>query len=280
VVLHVDKQRALDWSDEEVVERWMQLYKGDLLVDKWLQAPDLLSNPMLKVVKETIEKWRERLYSIEWFMRGVNETIARMANEEENCKGRFWEGRYKSQALLDEVALLSCMAYVDLNPVRAGMADDLEGSDFTSIQQRIHEYALANKSRTQKATKRYEKHQNPGEDSVEEQIPQAELMEFDGSSHTPVNVAIPFSLVDYFELVDSTGRVIRSDKKGHIPDRCVNILEQLGVDSSHWIEHITQFGFKYASGVGSVVNLNEFAALRNSRWAKGIKTSERFYLQK
>ena len=53
--------------------------------------------------------WHERLYDIGWFMRGVNETIARMANEEENCKGRFWEGRYKSQALLDETAVLSCM---------------------------------------------------------------------------------------------------------------------------------------------------------------------------
>jgi hypothetical protein len=74
-------------------------------------------------------------------MRGVNETIARMANDEENLKGRFWEGRYKSQALLDEAALLTCMAYVDLNPIRANMTDDLIKSDFTSIQQRLFDYA-------------------------------------------------------------------------------------------------------------------------------------------
>ncbi len=67
-------------------------------------------------------------------MRGVNETIARLANSEENIKGRFWEGGFKSQALLDETALLSCMAYVDLNPIRAGMQQDLVDSDFTSIQ--------------------------------------------------------------------------------------------------------------------------------------------------
>ena len=57
-----------------------------------------------------------------------------------NCKGRFWEGRFKSQALLDEQALLACMVYVDLNPVRAGLCETPEASDFTSIQQRLQAY--------------------------------------------------------------------------------------------------------------------------------------------
>jgi len=131
----------------------------------------------------------------------VNEFIARKANSEDNCKGRFWEGRFKSQALLDESAILSCMMYVDLNPIRAKMADSIKESDFTSIQERIKQYKAFQKQR----------HHKSSEISVSQQP--SKLLQFGCSIDKNT---IPFTLFDYLELADFSSRLVTPNKRGSV----------------------------------------------------------------
>ena len=136
IVLYIDLDKANAWSDREVVEQWHQCFNGTALTQKFARG-EVIDEYQVAQLKHLIATYRSRLSDISWFMRCLNEPIARQANFEDNCTGHFWEGRFKSQALLDEAAVLACMAYVELNPIRAKMANTPENSDYTSLQLRV-----------------------------------------------------------------------------------------------------------------------------------------------
>jgi len=125
------------WSNKEVARRIWNLFPRRRNQDGTPAEPTEIELETLTSDPEKIEKYRTRLSDVSWLMRQLAENIARRSNKEDNCTGRFWEGRFKCQPLLDDQALLACAAYVDLNPVRAAIAETPETSDFTSIQDRI-----------------------------------------------------------------------------------------------------------------------------------------------
>jgi REP element-mobilizing transposase RayT len=138
LVVRVDAERAQGWSQEEVLRRWTRLYVGPELVQRYVRDGESgLCAAQLDAVHGWAETYRSRLADLSWFMRVLNQSIARMANAEDQVTGRFWEGRFKSHALLDEAAVLTAMAYVDLNPIRARLATVPEDSAFTSIAERL-----------------------------------------------------------------------------------------------------------------------------------------------
>ncbi len=130
-VLWVKPSVAAEWSAEEVARRWLSVFGKRVDGPTEQDVAQAVGNP------ERIELWRDRLGDVSWFMRCLNEWLARKANAEDECTGRFWEGRFRCQLLEDEGAVLACMAYVDLNPVRAKMATCLEESRLTSVHDRI-----------------------------------------------------------------------------------------------------------------------------------------------
>jgi hypothetical protein len=167
----------------------------------------------------------------------LNYYIALHANREDGCTGHFWEGRFKSQALLDAAALLSCMAYVDLNPVRAGIAQRLEDSDYTSIQARIRQL----------------------KSQQEEETPA--LMLFDANETDQQHpMKLPYGLKDYLELVDWSGRLHRADKKRHLSDKRPRLLTSLGLSPGQWkllAQEIQKEAITMLNGLDKVVRMEK-----------------------
>jgi hypothetical protein len=164
-------------------------------------------------------------------VRLLNEKLARQANKEDGCKGHFWEGRFKSQALLTESALLACMTYVDLNPIRAALAERPEESDYTSIKQRLD-----------------------GE-QPEASLPPL-LLPFASQGNPD---GLPYAFADYLMLVDWTGRAIRTDKRGHIPAHLAPILQRLGLDRAQWLRQVVLFRQQGIRVVGDWEHCHQFA---------------------
>ena len=236
IVVRINAEETESWSDDEVARRWTQLFHRPDLIRRFL-SDSALSATEQDQVAQLVSTWRCRLQDLSWFMRCLNEPIARMANREDRCTGRFWEGRFKSQAILDERALLVCMAYVDLNPIRAAMATTPETSDFTSIQERI---------------------QHPNSAGVRAFSDQGDA------------VGISFTQNDYLEMVDWAGREIQGNKKGSIPASAPPILARLNMSSSPVLDYLNRKEDYMPVALGPVSQLRYFAQAVGRRFIKGL----------
>jgi REP element-mobilizing transposase RayT len=241
VVLRIDPRRPRGWSDEEVVARWTRIERtldGETdPADRWLRERMLLRQP------ERLTELRERLGSLSWFMRFLNEAVARAANAEDRCTGRFWEGRFKCQALLDEAAVLACMAYVDLNPIRAGLCDQLIDSDFTTIQRRLR--ALE------------------GEDSADQRT----LAPMAGEdSHAGPDL----SERAYIELVDWTGSIARPDKRGVLARQAPVEVASIRGSPHWWQRSALDIEAAFGCAVGSPLHLKAHAKATGRAWLRGM----------
>ncbi len=256
-VLHINTARAKCWSDFEVVEHWHRLFNGTVMSQQYLKD-GTLPEAQMYVFQGVIDKWRSRLQDISWFMRVLNEEIARAANSEDGCTGRFWEGRFKSQALLDDAALIACMAYVDLNPVRANMAKTPEKSAHTSI-----------KKRCQTAKKK----QHPNHINQQENT----LLAFVGNPRENQPKGIQVRLSDYLNLVDCTGRILRSGKRGRINRNAEKILNRLNIDEDKWLEITNNFESCFHSFVGNEQKLRRACQHLHYQRPSGLAACQKIF---
>jgi hypothetical protein len=292
IVVRIDDEQAKKWTDEEVLRRWTQLFTGPLFIRRYLSEDRAeMDISQLASVSTSAATYRERLHDLSWFMRVLNESIARMANSEDECTGRFWEGRFKSQALLDEHALLTAMAYVDLNPIRAAMAETPEQCDHTSVKKRISDISGTAAAKTNKLDKKQHRaaavllpQLPPIKETQDDRLHsekklrklvQAKLLPFAPSEIFATG--IPFAFNDYLELVDTVGRAVHPAKRGFIIEKTPAILIRLEIDVETFIEYANNFLKEFGSAVGTPHTLIDLAASRQSRSLRGISASRAIF---
>ena len=253
------------WSDEEVARRIWFLFPKRKDKDGAACEPQQNELNMLMASKPLLLQYRERLSDISWLMRQLAEFVARKANKEDECTGRFWEGRFKCQPLLDEAAILACSAYVDLNPVRARIAETPEESDFTSAQDRIKSAKTVAKVKrsNRRNNKKARVLQGRRADSW---LAPVYLNERAAAGPMPSAVPLrasdkgflPMRLDSYLDLLDWTGRQI-VDGKGSIPKSCQPILKRIGLAEKVWCELVEDFSKLFGRFAGGKRTLGQSA---------------------
>ncbi|MBP1609803.1 MAG: hypothetical protein H6Q04_2038 [Acidobacteria bacterium] len=282
------------WSDYEVGRRWLTL------CPRYGAPRNTSSPPKEKEIRaladwpECIAKLRRRLCSLSWFMGRLNEFISRAANKEDRVKGRFWESRFKCQALLDEAAIASCMVYVDLNPIRAGSAGTPEESNFTSIQERIRAWqkkTMTTTSDPSQATQDIPSDclgrdpQMPDKTGDISGTISQHILSMTDSSESEIPFScwlcpirldskrrgiLQMTTIEYFKLVDRSARMLRLDKRGAMDADLMPIMQRLGVNPHAWVETVSYFGTGFRLAAGSFSNMAHFAKRLGRQWLKGM----------
>ncbi len=249
LVLNLDPKEPKQWSDEAIAEKWLQAYPSKLDEPGFEQQREMKKQAIL-ADEERLRKYRSRLGSLSWFMSRLNEPLAKDSNSEDNVKGRFWESRYTSIALLDETAVLSCMAYVDLNPIRAGFVEDLKSSLYTSIKKRLNQFES-----------------------------NASLRHFPIS---PVSAGInsktiQIKLEEYVHLVEWAGKSIVHPDKASMPSDVYSLLTSLNLQPENWLQQFQTVNKQNCYAVGSMKKLKDKAKTLSKKWLKGFGNCQLFY---
>lgn len=211
---------------------------------------------------------RQRLCDLGWFMKFLKEPISRRANKEDGCTGAFWEGRFKSIAILDEASLLATCAYIDLNPVAAGLAATPEKSPHTSIKSRIEHCSQQGKLDKLRAGSPY--FSKVQLEKGHWLFPIEDKRDVNGDGLAGMLKGI--SLTGYLQLVDWSSRMVRPGK-ARIGAEVPSILARLQIDATAWqatLGKLVTTTKKIGAYFGSSRRLDEVASQRGRRFLKNL----------
>ena len=271
------------WGDTEVARRWLMICPERKDDQGNPMAPSPSELDRIRKCPKKLAEIRERLSSISWWMRLLNQRIAQRAHMEDNTKGHFFEERFKAVPLVDEEAILACSVYVDLNLIRACIAETIELSDHTSAQRRF-ESVQASQQPPQDESKA------SADGKTQTAVPHArradaflspvdlhEATDPAGPQPSKTNARcsdkgfLSMSEEDYLELLDWSARHLAAGKRGCTPEGHPPILERLGLPPTLWLSLVANFGSLFSTIAGRPVHLDT---------ERTKQTGRRFYVPK
>jgi hypothetical protein len=271
VLVRLDPAVLETWTEEEVARKWTAVYPPR---DVDLEDEGVAKKWLAHLAKDTkqIAKLRARLGDLGWFMKALKEPLARMANKEDDCKGTFWESRYKSIAILDEESLLATCAYIDLNPVAAGISTSPETSRHTSVRQRVRHARESGKLEALKEAAKNSVAGSRAAGKFEEShwlCPLDDRRRKDSAEGRGGREGMieNFSLGSYLLLVDYTSRLYRAGK-ARVSAEVNEIFDRLGTSAAFWDYRLKQLVGK-ARLLGSYFTANR-DRLRTLAAEKGV----------
>jgi len=232
VLVRLDPQVAKDWSANDVIRRWWTLHPPRGTDRKLLTITQKLVDERAQD-EDWVETTRQRLQSLGWFMKCLKEPLARMVNKAEECTGAFFDGRYKSIAILDDEALLSVCAYIDLNPLAAGLAATPEESQHTSVKQRIDHVRQQCRLDDLLDARLGSVAGSRSAEGLEEELWLVPIEDRRGLGSQREGMLDGFTLGNYLMLVEYTGRLYR-DGRASISEGLVDIFDRIGGTADVW----------------------------------------------
>ncbi len=266
IVVETQYKIADKAPDKDIAFRWLYLHPERKIKDGESPAPTKKEINSFISDRKRVKQCREKLRDISCYMQELNQSIARRANKEDGIGGRFWQGRFKSINLAAPGALLKCIMYVELNPVRAKMVDSPELSAFTSCYKRV-KAELAREELKKKPNKKKLKEESKL-DSWLSPI-------FNRGNKRGV---LEMTFKEYLELLDWTGRQIREDKRGAIPAHLEPILTRLKLKSEDWVDSFKSFRKDFHTVAAPEEKMREIAEKVEVRWFHGVGASNRHFI--
>ena len=272
-VLRTRPDVAQRLTPREVVRRWLTITKMAKCMSDELPEPSQQRIDRLVGDKKWVTKMRQRLSSISWFMGILLENIARRANREDECQGRFWENRFKCRECTDTASILLCGVYVDLNPIRSGEADSPETARYTSVFQRL----MAEEMQAKNASSRPDGWM--AELTLQpERKANIDLAYTSRSGRRASDLGVlPISLREYVQLLKWTAKLLRSGERTTIPKDLGAILDRLNMSQETWVDTVEGYDATFCRAVGPPSELAEVAQRLEVHHLKGTAASRRLF---